>query len=1312
MHRHWVTIAACAVSAAVASNALARVTFGSGVDGACVSACAFSGAASGCVCFERLCPGGHAAGSRAVSCEDASGPWATCGPSSAQASAEISGGTFTENIPGVGATITRVAWSGTANSSAVAGGCFATATASVSYSLNFRVDRPTPYTLVYSVNAPPCGDATTGTIWLRSAGSTVLQRVGSHSGELSGILPPTPSGFAAPQHSIVIGVSPTAYANPLYPQLFCSANFSIELTFGDPVGACCFGDGTCAVVTEAECTESGPLATFFPTLAECNAQVRCRGACCFEDGTCQELAPQACADAGGSFAGLGSTCASESCPDLRGACCLPSGTCERLGPATCALRDGRFIGVDVPCSVVACAGACCLYEGGCELLSPQRCLSQDGVYRGDGVPCDEPICVVRWINAAGGDWAESGNWSPEGVPGARDSVMLDSGGAPPITMPGTPVSVRSMRGRNGDYALIGGSLTLSGSDAARPSLEVQSNLTLKNGAALQTHHGIVAGPAATARAGVTITERADWQHAGTLWLGNSGDAAPAGSGALSVLEDAIATVADLKAMAFAVDTPHALIVHNALLAIVNELRVGPDAPAEIVVQDAGQLQAARLHSDSPRASIVVQGAADGIRSRLQVTESLALHAGELNVTDGAELIGKRIEIQAADGAQRARVRVAGQDSHVNIGPEGVVLVGGTNGEPGSALLTLEDLDVPVALGSLSVRPSGEFIVRRATGGLESDRLRIEAGFASIEAAASFNTDTCFVNGNSEKLGRLTLKDGDTSLIVGGSMEVGSLGVVEVLEGASLRANAFGPNSTFVLGDPSAPELARMVVRDAQSVVDVRALRLTGSASLDVSDGATLRLRQFDYRPDRIIDGLTFPAIGDTIPPGLAENRRIRIIGADTKLVVSQPAELFRSVIEVYDRAVASAQEFVVDHEAQLQVVGGGARWESASILQVGPNEHGIVLASDGGVIRAPGAEFAAGGRFAGMGQVGFSCDSVANALIRGPNSLLDVSGGDVLLGVKAPPPPTRIRALAGTEPPPESRGSASLLLYDNGTVLADNIFIGETSGILGTGNVVGNVFSVGMLYPGEPILLFDFQEYWERLHGRPVVQSREEACGCFLPGCPVLELWAEFVRLVGSDEPEQFDGPGGGGVRGQARIPDRELNFIGNLVLFPNSIVRVDVAGVGPGEYDVLKVTGDATLSGKLEIRFTNGFQPADSINIRVLQVSGAVAGSFTEIEILNASGDIDAGFTTDADGMVTARVAPREPAAIIDPQATAADCVDEACGDDPLTMNEQPAVAPGCGANACGAASLTLTCLSLFGSGRRRMWRAYSRRR
>jgi hypothetical protein len=76
------------------------------------------------------------------------------------------------------------------------------------------------------------------------------------------------------------------------------------------------------------------------------------------------------------------------------------------------------------------------------------------------------------------------------------------------------------------------------------------------------------------------------------------------------------------------------------------------------------------------------------------------------------------------------------------------------------------------------------------------------------------------------------------------------------------------------------------------------------------------------------------------------------------------------------------------------------------------------------------------------------------------------------------------------------------------------------------------------------------------------------------------------------------------------------LRIEGNLALEPTSMARVEVAGLGDGQFDVLEVTGDTALGGSLEVRFLDGFLPKQGDTIPFLTAGNATTGAFAQVRI------------------------------------------------------------------------------------------------
>jgi hypothetical protein len=73
------------------------------------------------------------------------------------------------------------------------------------------------------------------------------------------------------------------------------------------------------------------------------------------------------------------------------------------------------------------------------------------------------------------------------------------------------------------------------------------------------------------------------------------------------------------------------------------------------------------------------------------------------------------------------------------------------------------------------------------------------------------------------------------------------------------------------------------------------------------------------------------------------------------------------------------------------------------------------------------------------------------------------------------------------------------------------------------------------------------------------------------------------------------------------------LTVAGDLLLTPTSVLAVELLGTNPGEYDVVDVTGTATLDGTVNVLFPGAYQGALGDSFPILTAS-AVSGSFATV--------------------------------------------------------------------------------------------------
>jgi T5SS/PEP-CTERM-associated repeat protein len=82
------------------------------------------------------------------------------------------------------------------------------------------------------------------------------------------------------------------------------------------------------------------------------------------------------------------------------------------------------------------------------------------------------------------------------------------------------------------------------------------------------------------------------------------------------------------------------------------------------------------------------------------------------------------------------------------------------------------------------------------------------------------------------------------------------------------------------------------------------------------------------------------------------------------------------------------------------------------------------------------------------------------------------------------------------------------------------------------------------------------------------------------------------------------------------------LTIEGNYLQTAGGRLEIEVAGKDAGQFDVLNVTGNATIGGRLRLEFIDGFAPRQGDMIEFLDVGGTVANSFANVELRNLAPD------------------------------------------------------------------------------------------
>ncbi|MCC7143685.1 MAG: hypothetical protein IT349_16420 [Candidatus Eisenbacteria bacterium] len=139
----------------------------------------------------------------------------------------------------------------------------------------------------------------------------------------------------------------------------------------------------------------GTLGFDAPGSTPCPTSGPVEGACCFSDGSCAVLLADLCAANGGAFQGEGSVCDPNPCPQPQGACCSPETGCSVVAPSECTDHGAEYLGDGTTCDPYPCdpAGACCVPGEGCEISFEDHCVNKEGgTYVGDGTSCDPNPC--------------------------------------------------------------------------------------------------------------------------------------------------------------------------------------------------------------------------------------------------------------------------------------------------------------------------------------------------------------------------------------------------------------------------------------------------------------------------------------------------------------------------------------------------------------------------------------------------------------------------------------------------------------------------------------------------------------------------------------------------------------------------------------------------------------------------------------------------------------------------------------------------------------------------------------------------------
>lgn len=90
------------------------------------------------------------------------------------------------------------------------------------------------------------------------------------------------------------------------------------------------------------------------------------------------------------------------------------------------------------------------------------------------------------------------------------------------------------------------------------------------------------------------------------------------------------------------------------------------------------------------------------------------------------------------------------------------------------------------------------------------------------------------------------------------------------------------------------------------------------------------------------------------------------------------------------------------------------------------------------------------------------------------------------------------------------------------------------------------------------------------------------------------------------------------------------LGFTGDIVLNAAGVLRIELAGTGDDQFDRLLAGGSATLGGKLEVTFLNGYRPRFGDRFAFLTATGGRLGTFDSVTFIGSGVPMELRYGTD----------------------------------------------------------------------------------
>lgn len=450
--------------------------------------------------------------------------------------------------------------------------------------------------------------------------------------------------------------------------------------------------------------------------------------------------------------------------------------------------------------------------------------------------------------------------------------------------------------------------------------------------------------------------------------------------------------------------------------------------------------------------------------------------------------------------------------------------------------------------------AGEVVLGKETGG--DGTIELQGDFADEPSALEANGVSSFLE-------------------VNGALRVGVAGdgLLSILKGSTVRANElhFAP---IDLGNAQESRLfvSGTDIDDASSSLTVFTPCALASGRLDVFNGAQANFANLDLGAGGTTD-VDVAAFGD------AEN----------------PASL-----------IASRLTVGLDDFATLKVEAGGqVTCSELAVSSLDTGGTGRIVVTEG-IVKVNGTMRVSGDALQGDNSVIIEGDGsiAANALRLGDQITSD--SAEIVVRNGTPGGGSTLVVLNGvfdsnSECSIGKDGPGVLRLENHGLALATGLARVGGSPTGGAGIVeigadcrfVAHDLDVGGASPGTIKLLAASSELI--VTGSAVVNDggRIEGIGTF-----------DGARVR---NPGGFISPG---------LSPGTLTIKGDYEQGEGGTLIIEVAGRDTGQFDVLRVTGSATLAGTLLVKFMNGFVPDEGDSLRMLEISGAVTGQFSEVRV------------------------------------------------------------------------------------------------